>query len=268
MLHAYNRRKSRLYNRYQEVKSLLSEDENRKIPAEDELTSTIIGPMDFLQPGDIYSFWLKLITTISPSSFDDGQFPATAPSGVEHHFWPRRHGTEPDLMIHLQWQNGERRILLIEIKWRAGLSGNDQLHKQWNNFLDINERAISTHIIISLREHDLSFKKDTKNNDWPNSKLISLTWMQWKRELEKCRSSNIFSVSFKNWARVACDLLEKLDVNHFRGFRNLQAPIFSNTKTSSIFWNTEYFRQLPTTTSIPNTTEEFSFNDRCTGEER
>lgn len=268
MLHAYNRRKSKLYSRYQNVKSLLSEDEDRKIPAEDELTSTIIGPMDFLQSNDIYLFWSKLITTISPISRDGGQLPVTAPSSVEHHFWPRRRGTEPDVMINLRWPNGERRILLVEIKWRSGLSGDDQLHRQWVNFLEPAERAISIHIFISLREHDFSFKKNKGNDGWPETKLVTLTWMQWKRELENCKRTNSFSVPFKNWADVACDLLEKLDVTHFRGFRNMQPPTLSDTNAPTIFWNPEYFTQLPDITPIPNMTEAFYFNNRRTGEKK
>jgi hypothetical protein len=240
VLHAYNHRKSRLYGRYKKVKELTDDEESRRIPAEDELTSTIIGPMDFLQPSDVYLFWERVIVANEITSVNKEGSPENPPNFVKHDFWPRRGDTEPDLVIQLQWPNGIKRILLIEIKWRSGLSKENQLEQQWQKFLKKEEQAIATHIFISLRAHPQSeLVSHRKNQCWPNSKLVTLTWASWKKELETCGRSDSFSTAFKNWAHFASDLLEKLDVTHFSGFLNMQPPEPHRTEREFIFFRSK-----------------------------
>lgn len=127
MLHAFCQQKSRLYKRYLGHR----EEGEKRVSEEDEITSLLIGPLDYLPPQASGSFWRALIEREISESLT---FPAGPIDRVRMKFWPRR-SIEPDLLVELDWCTGERRLLLVELKWNAPLSGDDQLHRQWNEFL-------------------------------------------------------------------------------------------------------------------------------------
>jgi hypothetical protein len=116
-----------------------------RVAEEDEITSTLIGPLAFLPPAAIAAFWGAVVHLRKP----EYAFPAKAPTRAEMFFWPRRNRVEPDLHVELTWSN-HTLILLVEFKWRAPLSGQDQLHDQWKTYLTPEERSRALHLFIGL----------------------------------------------------------------------------------------------------------------------
>lgn len=114
MLHAVMKKSSKLYERCYE----------------DEITSTIFGPMDFMDHNSVHKFWLKFLNLKRHSPLKS--------CCIE--LWKRKrygknNSVEPDIFIEFNYEdeNDPSLYLLVEIKWDSPL-GEDQLEKQWKNF--------------------------------------------------------------------------------------------------------------------------------------
>lgn len=140
MIHAITHKKSRIYQRYLGRR----DPDEKRVSAEDEITSLIMSPLAFMTSEAIGVFWTSLLE----NRFRDLDFPTAPVSSAKMHFWPRG-SVEPDLFVELEWESRELRCLLVEFKWRSPLSGPDQLHKQWEEFLSDRERKNAYHIFIA-----------------------------------------------------------------------------------------------------------------------
>ena len=60
MLHAVAKGKTKFYKRYLNRRE--REPHEAMVRAEDEITSIIIGPMDFMLPNEIHRFWMELFS--------------------------------------------------------------------------------------------------------------------------------------------------------------------------------------------------------------
>lgn len=223
MLHSFSHGKSHLYRRYLGHREL----GEKRVCEEDEITSLIMGPLDYMPPEASGSFWRALIER---DVREDLVFPAGPISRVQMDFWPLR-TVEPDLLVELHWQTGERRILLVEFKWNAPLSGNDQLHRQWNEYLTHAERDVAHQVFIAP-EISAGLNAIGQEDIW-KGRLVLRSWISVLDVLNKLDCSN--DAGLKKWKFQVTSLLKKLGISRFQGFRDLSPPSLLNQ--SPLFWS-------------------------------
>lgn len=232
MLHAIKQNKSRLYRRYHGDRLDFSEEQ--RVSEEDEITSTFFGPLDFMSIDNAWSFWQILLQITGKVDLL-----AETPQSIKLTLWPKRK-IEPDGMLTVEWSNGKRLILVIEIKWRAPLRDR-QLHDQWLNFLTMDERQNAYHLFIGpnisagivARSEDAQPVWDTDNH-----RLILLSWAEVRTSLGKLQAG-LEDSAIKRWSYCADGFLEKIGVYRFNGFGvlnqiRLDEPLIVN---ETIFWN-------------------------------
>lgn len=212
MLHAIAQKKSRIYRRYLGERDDPAE---KKITAEDEIVSILTGPLAYMTPGSCWAFWLALANHRSLRV----ECPNGEPTQVDMRFWDKNQKIEPDLRIDFSWK-GEKRIFLVEFKWRSSLSGENQLHDQWRHYLSPEEHACATHIFIGLDTGGA--QQAVKREDLWAEKIILLTWMDVKSTLESLSSHQCSALSM--WSGQASKFLELVGIHSFRGFTHLIAP--------------------------------------------
>lgn len=232
MLHAFNQGKSLLYKRYLGHREV----GEKRVCGEDEITSLIMGPLDYLPAEAAGLFWRGLIERggrdVQPA------FPAGAVEHARMRFWPRN-GIEPDLLVELEWASGERRILLIEFKWNAPLSGADQLHRQWREFLSPAERADAYHVFIGP-EISAGLNALSVEDIW-NGQLILHSWVSVLHVLQSLKTSGFTGLD--RWKGQVTRFLGKLGILRFQGFRTLSIPVLPDRAT--VFWSPlNGFREL------------------------
>lgn len=229
MLHSTMKKKGTLYKRY------LGDRDGKEgnVHEEDEITSAVLGPLDFLADEDVFLFWTKLLGSEGHSDF----FPTTPPRSIEMKMWNRRTAldggsVEPDVVVEMAWPD-DRRTLLIEMKWRAGLSGDDQLQRQWNFYLEHQEREKGLHLLIAP---DVAAGVEAKNDDdvW-HGKLVLIQWLKIRSVLGGLKNSK---TAIGRWAMHADFFLERLHVLRFGGFGELQMdkPLPA-VLPSTLFWD-------------------------------
>jgi hypothetical protein len=212
MLHAFSQKKSRLYRRYLGHRDETTE---QRVAEEDEITSTLIGPLAFLSPGAIAAFWRALVHLRNP----EHPFPTDIPTHAEMCFWPRNGRIEPDLRVELAWRT-HTQILLVEFKWRAPLSGQEQLHDQWENYLDEDERSRALHLFIGL---DTSEATNALNRrDVWNGKLLMRSWFDILTAVSTIRTGP--GLELMRWTEQVRQCLKLLAVEPFSGFESLAQP--------------------------------------------
>jgi hypothetical protein len=222
MLHAICHRKTNHHERYRARDA----DYGGPVRAEDEITSTIFGPLAMFPAEVSVAYWRTLLDR-KWAEF----FPGGAPEGTRYLFWERfsgvtqgRHSVEPDLLVEYLWRGDERRTLLVELKWRAPLSSDSQLQDQWLAYVSEADRPRSLHLFIA---HTLTeaFAADPSgtaaNTPWrehpgATSRLIPVPWTTVRSTLRDLARPEH---ALKNWASLAADALAALGVSDFDGFR-------------------------------------------------
>ena len=173
MLHAVVQNKTAYYKQYFQQK-----DESTKYARlEDELTSSFIGPHAFMSTNAVFLFWNAFLGN---SLIPDPLILDEKPIMHELRLWPSRivSGTriEPDAQLIFQYANGEKSILLIEFKWRSGLSGADQLERQWLEYLNESDRQNAYHVFIGLdTSRAIEAVKSSANNFW-DKRFFAKNW--------------------------------------------------------------------------------------------
>lgn len=212
MLHSTTKKKGTLYKRYLGGR----DGKEGNVHEEDEITSAVLGPLDFLADEDVFFFWTKLLGSVGHSEF----FPTTRPLSIEMKMWDRRTTkdgvVEPDVVVEMAWPD-DRRTLLIEMKWHSPLSGEDQLHRQWNFYLKKQEREKGLHLVIAP---DVAAGSKAKNEkDVWHGKLVLIQWLRVRSVLGGLKNSK---TAIGRWAMHADFFLERLHVRRFGGFGELQ----------------------------------------------
>jgi hypothetical protein len=232
MLHAFNQKKSRLYQRYLGHRD---DPDEKRVAEEDEITSLIMGPLALLSPGAIAAFWDALLRLRNP----EHSFPAQAPTRVTMQFWPRRHRIEPDLRVDLSWGTVSQ-ILLVEFKWRAPLSSKDQLHDQWGIYLDDDERTRALHLFIGL---DISEGLNAQNrkDDW-HGKLIMRSWFDVLTAVSTIKAGA--GLELHAWSEQVRSFLKLLAVQPFAGFDALTPPVLPALQDVLFFTSAQLTKTL------------------------
>lgn len=233
MLHAFSNKKSRLYRRYLGHRDDVTE---RRVAEEDEITSLIMGPLAFLSPAAIGAFWAGLVRLRNP----EHEFPIGSPTQAQMYFWPRRGKIEPDLRINLAW-GGETRVILVEFKWRAPLSGENQLHEQWRTYLTSEERESALHVFIGL-ETSAGAQAMIREDIW-NGRLVTRSWFDVLSTLPTLKTGA--ALELHRWGEQVKKCLNLLAVRPFNGFGSL-APRQIPTVSGPIFFtpSTETYGEI------------------------
>jgi len=239
MLHAFSRNKSRAYRRYMGVHEM---DEPR-VNCEDEITSIVFGPLDFLSAADNWLFWNTLLNCASsksasgplPSGFFDDKF---SPTVCELQFWPMKDRIEPDLLVRFIDATGQERSLLVEFKWNAPLSGNDQLEKQWKRYQKEHQDT-SLHVFIAKNLDDI---QGQQHRFWMNDEACRLRGVRWhtlRQEADKLDNSSLGTGEFRRWAGQVRNFLHLIGIRPFIGFPNTicKAKTLGTTPPDALrFW--------------------------------
>jgi hypothetical protein len=221
MLHAFARNKSKAYTRYLRVR----DPSEPRVSSEDEITSLIFGPLDFLSASDNWQLW-KLVLQSHASTDISGPLPSAYFSGFSPDtctldFWPRKANIEPDLVISFSNGQGETRSLLVELKWDAGLSGSDQLEKQWLHYLD-GQQATSLHVFMAKRLGDpppgIRAWSYLEADGFTASRLRRIRWHNFKHEIGRLAALPDTSIPLKRWCILAGEFLTRLGIRPFVGF--------------------------------------------------
>lgn len=232
MLHVtYHRGKSSLYKRYLRGSTASQDDGERNIHKEDEIVSTIFGPLDFLEPPEVYRFWSRLLMSAGKDNF---LLPEATLKSASIEFWPRYNSVEPDAHLTFEWSGGEFRTLLIEFKWHANLSGDDQLQLQWKKYpkkQTDHDHAIHLFIAPEISE---GIKARNENDVW-GGRLLLISWM------EVCSTLNRLAEKDRDglgrWAKYAANFLGRVGIYDFTGFRNLTSDPFQLDDVPPVlFW--------------------------------
>lgn len=228
MLHASFRKKSGIYKRYIKGPDDFSGSEEKNVHREDEIVSTIIGPLDFFEPALAHRFWLNLLKISGKSDFLLQEIDLKS---VNIKFWPFNR-VEPDAHITFEWNGGQQRILIIEFKWHAELSGDNQLHDQWQEYLEKTDRDRALHLFIAP-EISSGIKAKIKKDIWGN-RLLLISWLQIRNTLELLKGDES---GLGRWAIYADNFLHRVGINRFNGFELIarEYPQLSDIP-SILFW--------------------------------
>lgn len=233
MLHAITQKKTRLHLRYLGHR----EDGESRVCEEDEITSLIMGPLAFLPDSAIGAFWTALVRSRNP----EVEFPAGRVTKAEMLFWPRRGRIEPDLRVDLAW-GSERRVLLVEFKWRAPLSGEDQLHKQWLEYLSPDERERALHVFIAPGTSEGS-NAMSREDVW-QGKLLLRSWFDVLNTLHDLSGPEAHFL--ERWSSEARRCLARLQIRPFRGFSRLSAPEIQAPQAEAFWRSFDGFAHMAT----------------------
>lgn len=236
MLHAAAKGKTKFYERYLGRR----EPDDVRVCEEDEITSTIIGPMDFMSPNEIHQFWAELFRLKSLHDV----LPEQPPESMEVKLWPSRPAPvgdgkriEPDATIEFLWSDKTRRILLIEFKWRASLSGKDQLHRQWVHYLTPNEREYAFHLFIAPVVAEGASAKNSDLGDVWGDRLVLITWETFRHALNSITNNGGTTTGLRRWSASADNFLARIGINKFVGFGHLAEKLnFCPPFSSPLFW--------------------------------
>lgn len=237
MLHAVQKHKTRLHNRY------LGERDGteHRVHEEDEITSTVLGPIDFLAPSEAHKFWQRLLSVVGKGDF----LPTTIPDNVRIELWKRNEkgNIEPDAVVTMKWQNLPSYILLIELKWRAGLShvssnSENQLSCQWKHYLNDLERKTALHLFIAP---EVSIGARAYDEDIWQDRMVLIPWLTIRSVFNElsCETSGL-----GRWAKVADAFLDRVNIRRFCGFRDLlsvPAPDIPANTLKQAFWMAKPF---------------------------
>lgn len=224
MLHAFARNKSKAYTRFLRVR----DESEPRVSSEDEITSLVFGPLDFLSAADNWALWKYLLQSHAsrdmsgplPSDFFADFLPATCNAA----FWPRKDNIEPDLVIEFSDARGLARTLLVELKWDAPESGEDQLEKQWLRY-QRGRHATSLHVFIAKR---IEQRPPAALRPWScqadgmdANRLRMLRWHELKHEIVQVAALPGTSVPLRRWCLLASAFLKQLGIRPFIGFHAL-----------------------------------------------
>lgn len=192
---------------------------------EDEVTSSVLGPLVFLQAEDVQLIWQALLPDLA----------VLRGNGVADHcevrLWDRRKikgqpGTvEPDVRFDFCWHTewGEKKhMVLLEVKWRAAVGHIEQMHRQWQEYLTAHERDHCTHVLLTQSTRSLDVLRSYTDNHG------TAVWMGWSwfrlaiaRLAEQLQSDGKGNTPLCKWARLVDVFLGEVGIHRFTGLASV-----------------------------------------------
>lgn len=207
MLYACHRHKTQLpAQRYAQAHS----PQDGRRTQEDEITSTIFGPLVFMPEAT-----RRRIAALLFENLD-----ANAESELSIHFWPLFGNVEPDVVLEEKNEGGID-AYVIEVKWNAPLAEN-QVGRQIDAVWERQGVHRVFHCVLSKFSQNVG--RSSRN----------LTWMAFKDRLAFVNTND--SV-FNKWREVVSSFLDACNIRHFRGFEFAckEGHPCSDTK-APLFW--------------------------------
>lgn len=140
---------------------------------EDEILSSVLGPLLYLSPQDQLSVVRNLLL-----AFDIEVDSADCFTQCEIDFWPNlmdQGRCEPDVVIKLRDEGAIRCVLIIEAKWNSPQS-EKQLTIQWNSAKLRYDSAEVYHFYLTKNAHDVSSMLGDEFDIEHANHLKSVTW--------------------------------------------------------------------------------------------
>lgn len=255
MLHAINQGKSGIYKRYLGHR----DGEEVRVNEEDELTALLLGSLALLPEQDVAVFWHHLLIYLQAPGYT-----SLLPVKANMIFWPSvpaepKQRIEPDLMVELVWPEGQRISLIVELKWRAPLSGKDQLHRQWRYCLSDTEKNVGYHLFIAPETGAAIIAKGSNLGNIWNGRLLDVSWYR------LIGMFDLLPSNLQPWAKQVRATLKKLGIQRFVGFKKLQAtPVLGCVAGKPLFWKGMLgFKEFPcelTSFTLPLLTNNLFFS--------
>ena len=216
---------------------LLKEQNNiRKIPREDIITSTIFGPLRYFEDQDIYYF-IRSIAGIENNLDDNNKLQVEA--NID--FWPSKKATfnnksrrtEPDIVFNF-YGNGINETYIFELKWGAYSFSEDQIEREWQFFKSTKEDATSYLIYLANYVDTFNAIKASKNKNWK-----SLTWLNFLHKIHKILKikHQSHNPKLQHYLDDLISFLNCLDFRAFNSFSHLKLNIDSDLKINYHFRN-------------------------------
>jgi hypothetical protein len=210
---------------------------------EDLLTSDVFGTMLYVGWQPVFHAWMseaQCAPSLSPGSSFAQYLPASEDiRNVAYSFWPRLpNNREPDVALLIECADQSTSLIVVEAKYRSGLSGEKQLIDEAQGLFDLTPSQLGRWRFrppirplhsASLRKVLLYVTQDSSlpatdliregNTAWP----IPAFWLSWKslsRHLESERNSSSSSSLLLEDLR---ELLKRKKLRDFVGFD--QAPL-------------------------------------------
>ena len=225
MLHAVIKKKSHY---------LLKKQNNiRKIPREDIITSTIFGPLRYFEDQDIYYF-IRSIAGIENNLDDNNKLQVEA----DIDFWPskiatfnnERRSCEPDIVFNFK-VNDKKETYIFELKWGAYSFSEDQIEREWQFFKSPEEDGTSYLIYLANYVDTFNAIKASKNKNWK-----SLTWLNFLHKIKEIKHQS-HNPKLQHYLDDLISFLGCLDFREFDSFSHLKLNIDSDLKINYHFRN-------------------------------
>lgn len=224
MLHAITQKKTNIHLRYLGHREI----GERRITAEDEITSLLLGPLAFMPYADIATFWQAIVNR--PESWPQGEVETARMSFWEPREVPgEKRNIEADLLVDLRWADGKRITLLVELKWRSGLSSENQLHDQWRAYRS--DEHLTLHLFIAPQVGE-ALEAKARKDIWRDC-LLPISWQQILGRL--AHQKNV-SPGLGRLLMQMENTLKMLQIKPFTGFSKLLLPT-PTPAISPIFWH-------------------------------
>lgn len=229
MIHAVIHKKT---SRWLKESNLVNSAPNR-IPREDEITSTIFGPLCYFPAKYVYFFITSLIGNNSPD-FDNLSI-----DNLSIKFWPSKihtyrgmkKRTEPDIVFDFSL-NGKKEIYIFELKWGASF-GEDQIEREWESFRSKNKNGTSYLLYIAHNIENFNVLKARKNKYWKG-----LKWIDFLKKTKKIRNK-IDNLEFNSYIE---DLISLLAVFNFKTFDSFSHINLNNDLINSYIYQKINFK--------------------------
>ncbi len=218
MLHAVEKRKTtraRQYAHAEHIEEHNNYHKKKNLKAEDEITSIVIGPLEFLSPVDSLKFWLELLELNDRPDFENSE-----PVYLDDFkLWMGRDNIEPDGFIFYKC-NKNKYIFLLEVKWNSKLEEN-QLENQWDKFLKDDEKPYATHVFLGKDTRDADNIQSQRSQKNPDHIIKVISWLRFRRALKEIAPEKTHHKGFARWAELANKFLEQCGIIDFSGFKGI-----------------------------------------------
>lgn len=221
---------------------------------EDEITSSVFGPLAFLPTDQIWTLFRKLLPI-------EDLCPSQTPDQARFSFWKRLAVSriEPDLLVCFLKDEQPLLTVLVEVKWKSGLSSEDQLVDQWANIPE-DERGRCLHLYLVRNEtkgqNDIeqSLERGQSKGRFPvdqwKERLFCLGW----RKLADILQVNQFlwKPPLALWATNVVSFMQRSKLTSFTGFGWLGGFNISSDWSLPMIWTIPpWFSYLQGNTAIP-----------------
>ncbi|HDF2343500.1 TPA: hypothetical protein PC598_003112 [Morganella morganii] len=212
MIHATIHKKSSRWFAKSDSKAItLSHETEKRIPREDEVTSSIFGSMRYLNSNAIYRLFMALCRE-----------PIIHESCISHKIdlWPRmtdvlfqkeKYTVEPDAVLYFQFEKGITEKFILEIKWLDYRYGEAQLEKEWLAFGE-NECGDTRLLYIATDISSFDTDKKHKNKQWR-----AVSWNEFHKVLSNMTGSKSEESTILFFQDVA-KMLDMFNKEPFYGF--------------------------------------------------